>query len=795
MASLYNSIHAPSSNGEQPDEHLELATTDADLKAALRDSRWLQDRHFDIPPWMDTVPEIIGTPGAIPSGIQQKLRDGAIPQTRNERRFVRNRAVIKQIAANFRRQEALTQGEIARQKAGAVMRTQDPRLPFATTSGFTLKGNQTAPPSTAPASLPALQNTNGSDRASFSSRPPLRSLDTEKNQSHEHHGPAQQSAQGTVTTQISSGQLRPSALLFEPQSIQHRPPSSAPPSVLQVQITNGITACPDHELKVLSKPESEQEEADRLRRTVLAPFYQRIQQDSEEIIRLRKESADMTAEIERHKSQLVELQQDTAHDSAIEDIQPRGLKRKASPTSPMKLGDTANGSNEHTTAGHLMHLANKICKDLGETVPSETIHFCGLAPLKIMEQRPDEVLALAHQKLHTWPYQHVPTCWRRLYEDASLSKAAELLKEQAGASDEEGSVKRPRIEDGGQRNAVDVDDWIGKIVKTLDMGISLSGTPGRSSTFEAVFQQLCIYIQDAAAIDMPPRFSVAPPMPLDTDRPISRKDRPPSFEAFQRHLDTATTPLITRGALTQWPASKKWNDPSYFLRMTLGGRRLVPVEVGKSYTEEAWSQTIMPFGKFMKNYLLPTSPKETGYLAQHDLFAQIPALKEDITIPDYCYTTPPDLNPNDPASKTAGLATAPALSEPLLNAWLGPKGTKTPLHTDPYHNILCQVVGCKYVRLYSPSETPNLYPLGIDANGVSMENTASVDVSHVRSRSLGGSTDLDAIREQRKRFPAFEDAKFVEGILGPGECLYVPLGWWHYVEGLTVGFSVSFWWN
>ena len=147
------------------------------------------------------------------------------------------------------------------------------------------------------------------------------------------------------------------------------------------------------------------------------------------------------------------------------------------------------------------------------------------------------------------------------------------------------------------------------------------------------------------------------------------------------------------------------------------------------------------------------------------------------------------------ALRTAGLANVKQLDEPLLNAWLGPKGTKTPLHTDPYHNILCQVVGYKYVRLYPPSETPSLYPLGIDDKGVNMENTSRVDVSHFRSRSLGGSTDLDAIRVTGKMFPLFKDAKYQEAILGPGECLYIPLGWWHYVESLSTSFSVSFWWN
>jgi Cupin-like domain len=34
----------------------------------------------------------------------------------------------------------------------------------------------------------------------------------------------------------------------------------------------------------------------------------------------------------------------------------------------------------------------------------------------------------------------------------------------------------------------------------------------------------------------------------------------------------------------------------------------------------------------------------------------------------------------------------------------------TPLHTDPYHNLLAQVVGRKHVRLYPPQATPRLYP-------------------------------------------------------------------------------------
>ena len=34
----------------------------------------------------------------------------------------------------------------------------------------------------------------------------------------------------------------------------------------------------------------------------------------------------------------------------------------------------------------------------------------------------------------------------------------------------------------------------------------------------------------------------------------------------------------------------------------------------------------------------------------------------------------------------------------------------TPAHTDPHHNLLAQVRGRKYVRLYQPAAMDSLYP-------------------------------------------------------------------------------------
>ncbi|KAI9883404.1 MAG: hypothetical protein M1823_004821 [Watsoniomyces obsoletus] len=204
--------------------------------------------------------------------------------------------------------------------------------------------------------------------------------------------------------------------------------------------------------------------------------------------------------------------------------------------------------------------------------------------------------------------------------------------------------------------------------------------------------------------------------------------------------------LITKN-LDHWPALTKWT-PEYLLRKTLHGRRLVPVEIGRSYTDAGWGQSIIPFRKFLDEYILSNN---VGYLAQHDLFKQIPSLRNDIAVPDCCYTNHADDDEDDEDDED--------VKDPLLNAWFGPAGTVSPLHTDPYDNVLCQVVGKKYVRLYSPAETAKLYPRGIEEGGVDMGNTSQVDVENV----------------DEEAFPLFKTAEYVEGVLSEGECLYIPV--------------------
>ncbi|KAL8170857.1 hypothetical protein V2J09_022661 [Rumex salicifolius] len=133
----------------------------------------------------------------------------------------------------------------------------------------------------------------------------------------------------------------------------------------------------------------------------------------------------------------------------------------------------------------------------------------------------------------------------------------------------------------------------------------------------------------------------------------------------------------------------------------------------------------------------------------------IKELRKDILIPDYCYAGGGELRP--------------------LNAWFGPAGTVTPLHHDPHHNILAQVVGKKYIRLYSASLSEEIYP----HTETMLCNSSQVDLDDI---------DGDA-------FPNFNDLEFIDCILDEGEMLYIPPKWWHYVRSLTPSFSVSFWWS
>jgi lysine-specific demethylase 8 len=90
-----------------------------------------------------------------------------------------------------------------------------------------------------------------------------------------------------------------------------------------------------------------------------------------------------------------------------------------------------------------------------------------------------------------------------------------------------------------------------------------------------------------------------------------------------------------------------------------------------------------------------------------------------------------------------------------MSAWFGPGGTISPLHTDPRDNLFGQVLGSKYIRLYSPKETSRLYP-------------------HDESM-LANSSQVEAENPDLSKFPLFADATYVDCVVGPGDMLFIPV--------------------
>ncbi|KAI9780968.1 MAG: hypothetical protein M1839_006407 [Geoglossum umbratile] len=423
--------------------------------------------------------------------------------------------------------------------------------------------------------------------------------------------------------------------------------------------------------------------------------------------------------------------------------------------------------------------------------------------------RCDDLISLAHDKLNTFPFKDVPACWRRLYTDASVLKAVFQISilTTEGYAPEGKKADGARASDNkpdllglyGRLEGDDscLSDWQSDIVRTLDTAIIMTGAPGKDR--RSLIEDILNSLQSIAGPNLNNHddgntfedrgsskrrklgtLGMNDAFPQCTNNvpllrfPIQRANTL-SLSAFERHLSASKdgpTPLIITNALSHWPAlqERPWKRPSYLLGKTFGGRRLVPIEIGRSYVDEGWGQAIIPFRTFLSDYFLsaPTDGQDVGYLAQHDLFTQIPSLRNDISIPDYCYTSPPPLAAGTPLAEK----NIQQLEEPLLNAWFGPAGTISPLHTDPYHNILCQVVGKKYVRLYGPRESDKVYPRTVDQWGVDMGNTSQVDVSAMENTTEGAVS----LQQQDVAFPLFKDAEYVEGILEEGECLYIPVG-------------------
>lgn len=341
---------------------------------------------------------------------------------------------------------------------------------------------------------------------------------------------------------------------------------------------------------------------------------------------------------------------------------------------------------------------------------------------------------MAWEQLHSGPWNSVLPVWRDAYSMACLHVAKWCY----------------------------VNGEYKEVIRVLDMGLIMGGSVLRKDLEDGIVKATervrvkgdesgaSLVLARRNAVDLMEVRQILPKNSLSCK--LVEKRSALSLEGFMCDYFLRDSPVLLSDSMTHWPATTKWNDLNYLKRVA--GYRTVPVEVGKNYLCTDWKQEMLTFSEFLERIQSNSSDAPT-YLAQHPLFDQIQELRNDIVIPDYCFAGGTEMK--------------------SVNAWFGPAGTVTPLHHDPHHNILAQVVGKKYVRLYPASLSEELYPHSESM----LKNSSQVDLD-----------DMDP-----NEFPKIQNVEFLDCILEEGEMLYIPPKWWHYVRSLTTSLSVSFWWS
>jgi hypothetical protein len=107
------------------------------------------------------------------------------------------------------------------------------------------------------------------------------------------------------------------------------------------------------------------------------------------------------------------------------------------------------------------------------------------------------------------------------------------------------------------------------------------------------------------------------------------------------------------------------------------------------------------------------------------------------------------------------------------NFWCGIVGTSSGLHCDVTPNCNLQVIGEKHFTLFPPSQWRAVYQVP--------------GITHCR---------FDPNAPDFESYPLAKDARGIECRLKPGECVYIPAGWFHQVTVVSDwAVNVNFFWR
>jgi hypothetical protein len=223
------------------------------------------------------------------------------------------------------------------------------------------------------------------------------------------------------------------------------------------------------------------------------------------------------------------------------------------------------------------------------------------------------------------------------------------------------------------------------------------------------------------------------------------------YDLFLKEYLAKNRPVIIENAVPQWAALRDWT-PEFF-RSSFGDR-----EVEVTYGVH------MKLGELIDAVLASTMEKPGPYLHKVIIHQHMPELLPYLS-PENEYGFP---------RRLCSTLMPKRFHRPdgFLKLLIGGVGGKFPLmhyDSDNSNAVITEIYGDKEFVLFSPEDTPYVYP-------------------HENSKQTAQVDDLD--HPDLTRFPDFIKATQYRGIIGPGEAMFVPSGWWHAARVVTTSISV-----
>ena len=225
-------------------------------------------------------------------------------------------------------------------------------------------------------------------------------------------------------------------------------------------------------------------------------------------------------------------------------------------------------------------------------------------------------------------------------------------------------------------------------------------------------------------------------------------------EEFRENYYLPMKPLVITDMAKRWPAYKKWNWD--FFKSIVGDVKVGVYNNSKSdaYTPINVADDYMKFGDYID--MVRNGPA-AWRIFLFNIFEHAPQITADFTWPEE-------------------LMKGFVKRYPML--FVGGKGSVTHMHfdIDLSHIIHTQFAGRKRILLFPFEEQHKIYRKPWEVlSMVNFENYFDESQNKL---------DLD-------KYPALRLAKGYEVILGHGESLFMPAGYWHHMEYLDSGFAMS----